>query len=116
MTNLLPLTWSDGQSLCNETIDVSDLDKPIGLFFQNGFNTTTVTFVALDDDGNQHNVKDLTQTEVALIVTNTQSEYLPLDPAVFSGINKLKVRRGTASAPFTTGAENTRIIFARRAY
>lgn len=116
MVNELTLTFDDGESLSNETVDCTSLDKAIGIFFEAGFNTTNVTFEAVMADGKVASVKKLDGSEYEITVTNTIAELFPLDPAVFAGINKFKVRRGTQASPFTTGAENTKIAILRRQY
>jgi hypothetical protein len=115
MSNELTLAVADGASLSNE-IDVSGRDKLIGLFFEAGYNTTNCTFAGFDNDGNEYSINDLTGAELELTISQTVSGFYPLDPAIFAGLNTIKLRRGTQASPFTTGAENTRIIAVRREY
>lgn len=116
MVNEVTLTFADGQSLSTETVDCTDLEKAIGIFFEAGFNTTKVTFQAIMADGKVANLKKADASEYEITVTNTEPELIPLDPAVFAGVNKFRVRRGTSGTPFTTGAENTKIAILRRQY
>ena len=116
MTRQIPLTFSDGQSLSNEFIDVSSLDKFIGLMFASGYNTTNCTFEAYDSQGNAYSINDLTGAELELTISQTVDGFYPVDPLIFAGVNKLKVRRGTQASPFTTGDENSTIIALVREY
>ena len=116
MSNEQELTWLNGASLSVETVDCSGLDKAMGIFFEAGFNTTQVTFEVIANDAKVGMLRDLNGTEVNLTVNQTLAEYLPLDPQVFGGINKFKVRRGTQGSPFTTAAENTQIKLIKREY
>ena len=117
MVNELALTFDDGESLSNETIDFSgSTEKAIGIFFEAGYNTTNVTFEAIMADGKVASVKKLDGSEYEITVTNTIAELFPLDPSVLAGINKFRVRRGTQATPFTTGAENTKIAIIKRTY
>ncbi len=116
MTNEITLNFADGASLSTEEIDVSDLDKLIGLFFASGYNTTNCTFEAYDNEGEAYSVNDLDGAELALTISQTVDGFYPLDPAIFAGLNRVKVRRGTQASPYTTGIENTIIKALRRAY
>ncbi len=116
MTNELILNFAGGASLSTELIDCSDLDKAIGLFFASGYNTTNCTFEAYDNEGNAYSVNNIAGAELELTISQTVDGFYPLDPAIFAGINKFKVRRGTQAIPFTTGAEDTIIKVLRRAY
>lgn len=111
------LTFANGQSLSTEYVDCSQgLEKPIGLMFAVGYNTTNCTFEAYDADGNAYSVNDLTGAELEFTISQTVAGYYPLDPAIFAGIGKFRVRRGTQAVPFTTGAENSAIKVIRRVY
>lgn len=116
MVNEVTLTWADGQSLSAQTVDCTDLEKAIGIFFEAGFNTTKVTFQAIMADDKVANVKKADASEYEITVTPAQPELISLDPSVFAGINKFRVRRGTYASPFTTGAEDTKIAILRRQY
>ena len=113
MTNELNLTFDGGESLSNELIDCSDLDKAVGLLFASGYNTTNCTFEAYDNEDKAYSVNDISGSELAITVSQTVDGFYPLDPDIFRPINKFKVRRGTQSSPFTTGAENTVIKILR---
>lgn len=110
------LTFNDGASLSNEFIEVPNLEKAIGIMFEAGYNTTNCTFEAYDSKGNEYSVNDLDGAEVELTISQTVDGYYPLDPEIFAGIGKFKVRRGTQATPFTTGAENTNIKVIIRVY
>ena len=120
MSNELNLTWDDGESLSNETVDVGSLDKAIGIFFETGFNTTAVSFEIIMNDKPVGtlvgSIRNLDSSEYTFTVNNTLSEYVPLNASVFAGVNKFKVRRGTQAAPYTTNAEDTIVRLIRRAY
>lgn len=111
------LTFNNGQSLSNEYIDCSQgLEKAIGLMFAVGYNTTNCTFEAYDADGNAYSVKNLDGAELEYTISQTVASYYPLDPTIFAGIGKFRVRRGTQASPYTTGAENSAIKVIRRVY
>ena len=116
MTNELNLTFDNVTPLSLEEIDCSDLDKAIGLIFAVGYNTTNVTFEAYDNEGVAYSVNDLSGIELEITVSQTVAGFYPLDPAIFAGINKFKVRRGTQATPYSTAAEDSVIKVLRRAY
>ena len=116
MSNELTLNFAAGASLSTEEIDVSGLDKLIGLLFASGYNTTNCTFEAYDSDGNAYSVNNLNQSEVELTISQSVGGFYPLDPQIFAGLNRVKVRRGTQASPYTTGAEDTVILADRREY
>lgn len=111
------LTFADGQSLSTEYVDCSQgLEKAIGIMFASGYNTTNCTFEAYDADGNAYSINDLTEAELELTISQTVAGYYPLDPAIFAGVGRFRVRRGTQASPFTTGAENSAIKIITRVY
>lgn len=113
----ISLTFDNGESLSNEMVDCSGLDKAIAIFFEAGYNTTNCTFQAYtDNEAYSAPVFDLDSAELELTVDNSNGAYIPLDPTIFAGVNKFKVRRGTVGSPFTTGAENTVIKIFKRSY
>lgn len=116
MTNELTLNFADGASLSTELIDCTDLDKAIGLFFASGYNTTNCSFEAYDNEGEAYSVNDLTGAELELTISQAVDGFYPLDPAIFAGINKFKVRRGTQASAYSTGIEDTVIKVLKRAY
>lgn len=111
---VLNLNWADGQSLSTETIDLTGLERAIGIMCPASFSNNTLTFVVYDPADTAYMLTDLEQTELALTVDTTNAGFYPLDPSVFAGVNKFKVRRGTLASPFTTGAETAKV--ARRVY
>lgn len=116
MSNELTLNFAAGQSLSTEEIDCTGADKPIGLIFAAGYNTTNCTFAMFDQGGNEYSIQDLLGNELELTVSQTVAKYFPLDPAIFAGINKMKVRRGTQATPHSTAIENSIIKIIRREY
>jgi hypothetical protein len=116
MTNELDLTFDDASPLSLEEIDCSDLDKAIGLFFASGYNTTNISFEAYDQNGNAYSVNGLDGAELEITVSQTVGGFYPLDPAIFAGINKFRVRRGTVGTPYSTAVEDSLIKVLRRAY
>lgn len=116
MSNEITLTFDNGESLSNEFIDVDSQDKLIGLFFADGFNTTNCTFAGYDNDDNEYSVNDLDGNEVEFTISQSVDGYYPLNPQIFAGLNKVKLRRGTQASPYTTAAENTIILAVRRRY
>lgn len=116
MTNEQNLTFDAVTPLSLELIDCSDLDKAIGLFFAVGYNTTNITFEAYDNENVAYSINDLTGAELEITINQTVAGFYPLDPAIFAGINKFKVRRGTQVAPYSTAAEDSVIKVLRRAY
>ena len=116
MSNELVLNFAGGASLSTEEIDCTGADKPIGLIFASGYNTTNCTFAMFDQAGNEYSIQDLDGAELEFTVSQTVAKYFPLNPQIFAGINKMKVRRGTQATPFTTGAEDSVIKIIRREY
>lgn len=116
MIDEILLRFQNGQSLSDEFINNTGYEKLIGMMFATGANTTSYSFQAYDADGNAYSVVDLTGTEVVITVSQTVARFYPVNPHVFAGVAKLKVRRGTQASPFTTGAEDTIIKALRRAY
>ena len=116
MSNELTLNFANGASLSTEEIEVDGLDKLIGLFFASGYNTTNCTFEAYDSNGNAYSVNDLNGSELELTIDQSVDGYYPLDPQIFAGLNRVKVRRGTQASAYTTGVENTVILAVRREY
>lgn len=118
MVNEFSVTFANGQSLSTEIIDCSGgYEKAIAILFQAGYNTTNCTFQAYtQDEVVSAPVLDLNGNEYELTVDQTNGNYIPLDPAIFAGIAKFKIRRGTLAVPFTTGAENTVIKVMKRIY
>jgi hypothetical protein len=112
--NITFLTASE--PLSDQTIDVGSMDKVIGIFFQVGYNTTNMTFTAIMNDGKIGDITDASQAEYEITVDNTKSQYIPLDPALFAGVNKIRLRRGTAGTPYSTAPENTVITLVLRRY
>lgn len=110
MSNELAINFAGGASLSTEEIDVADLDKMIGIFVKTGFTGTVITFEAYDHIGNAYSVLDSAGAELSKTLA---VGYFPIDPAIFAGINKFKVRRGTFAAPFTTGADATMTVVRR---
>ena len=116
MTNEVDLTFDDSDPLSQEFVDCSDLDKAIGIIFEAGYNTTNISFEMYDQNKNAYSVNDLDGSELEITISQTVGGFYPLDPAIFAGINKFKVRRGTVAVPYSTAEENTRIRVLRRAY
>ena len=118
MVREIILTFDNADPLSNETLDFSGNEKLIGLAFEAGFNHTSISFEAYDNNraANEFSVNDLDQTELVLAISQTVDGYYPVDPLIFAGIAKLKVRRGTQAAPFSTGAEDTLIKVLVREY
>ena len=110
MSNEVAINFADGASLSTEEIHVMDLDKMIGVFVKRGFTGTVITFEAYDNANNAYSVLDLTGAELSLTLA---IGYFPLDPAIFAGINKFKVRRGTFASPFTTAIDATMTVVRR---
>ena len=116
MSNETTIAVASGASLSTSFIDVSSQDKLIGLFFATGYNTTNCTFAAFDQDGNEYSVKDLNGSELELTISQSVAAFYPLDPQIFAGLNRVKMRRGTQASPYTTGAEDTVILAVKREY
>ena len=116
MSNELSLTFDAVTALSQEEIEVDGLDKLIGLFFEAGYNTTNCTFEAYDSDGNAYSVNDLNGSELELTISQSVAGFYPLDPQIFAGLNRVKLRRGTQAVPYTAVAENTIILAVRREY
>jgi hypothetical protein len=110
MSNELKINFANGASLSTEAIDVDSIDKLIGIFVKTGFTGTVITFEAYDNDDNAYSVTDLSGAELSITLA---IGYFPLDPAIFAGLNKVKVRRGTFASPFTTGADATMTVVRR---
>ena len=68
------------------------------------------------NDGKNGSLLDLTGSEYAITINNAIDTFLPLDPAVFAGVNTFQLRRGTQASPFTTSVENTQIKLILREY
>ena len=115
MSNEQVITWIEAGSLSVEQIDISSTDKAIGIFILTGFSTAVISFVGYDQDGVAHNIMDADGSEVAPVVDVANSVYIPLNPQLFAGLNKIRVRRGTGASPATTGAE-TKVSLVRRRY
>ncbi len=109
MSREVALAFADGASLCTDEIDLKSTDKLVGLMFEAGYNTTNCTFEAYDQDDNEYSVNDLTGAELELTISQTVDGFYPVDPDIFRGINRLKVRRGTQASPYISGVENTNI-------
>ena len=110
----ISLTWTNGQSLSNEFVDLSGLERAIAIMCPASFSNNTLTIVAYDSAGNAYYLTALDQAEFALTIDTTNAGVYPLDPVIFAGIAKFKVRRGTLASPYTTGAETAKIV--RRVY
>ena len=113
--NELAITWVDGQSLSAEEIDCDSIDKAIAVYSILGFSTTSITGQAILSNGETAMIRNLDGTEWTLTIDALLNEFFPLDPAVFAGVPKFKLRRGTQAVPVTSGTE-TAVKVMRRAY
>ena len=118
MTREILITFASGASLSAQTLDLSGNEKLIGIMFEAGYNTTALTFEAYDTAStpNEMSVNDLNQSEVNLTIDQSVDGYYPVDPQIFAGISKLKLRRGTQASPYTTGVTNSIIKAIVREY
>lgn len=116
MVEEIVLTISDGESLSNEAVSCKNFEGAIALLLEAGFNTTAVSFVAYDAKDNAYNVFGTDFAEYTFTVSQAIGGYYPLDPLVFAGMEKFKLRRGTQASPYTTNDENTVIKILKRVY
>lgn len=113
--NELAITWIDGQSLSEEEIECDSIDKAIGLYLILGFSTTKITIQVILSGGETAMLRNIDGTEWLVTVDPLLNEYFALDPAVFAGVAKFKLRRGTQASPVTSGSD-TAVKVMRRGY
>ncbi len=99
-TNLV--TIASGQSL-SAGIKLDGLHL-FGVILPSAFTGTKITFQMSNDDGaSWHDVYDNTESEYYR--TFSASRYVAVDVELFSPINALRVRSGTAASPTSEGAD-----------
>lgn len=84
----------------------------VGIAMPATWTAANLTFQASHDNGTTYNnLYDDLGTEMT--VTAAASRYITLDPAVFAGINYLKVRSGTSGTPVNQGGDRTITLVTR---
>lgn len=84
----------------------------VGIVMPATWTAANLTFQVSDDAGTTYNnLYDDLGTEVT--VTAAASRYIALDPAVFAGINYLKVRSGTSGSAVNQGGDRTITLVTR---
>ncbi len=99
----IPVTILNGASL-SDAIDIRG-GLPAGIEMPSAWTAAALTFQTSGDRTNYFNAYDELGTEVTVIAG--ASTRIRLEPTQWVGIQKLKIRSGTAAIPVNQGADRT---------
>jgi hypothetical protein len=106
----IPVTIASGQSLSGEA-PLGD-GTLCGIAMPAAWTAAGLSFQASVDGGTTW--LEMQSISAALAVTAAQGQYIALDPAVWRGINDIKVRSGTSGSAVAQAADRVLTLITRR--
>jgi hypothetical protein len=106
------VTIPAGQNLSSEGVLGLGWDTCVGIRMPSAWSPAPLSFLVDLDDGAGYSIVD-DGFGAELTVPGNASRYIPLDPALFSGVRRLKVRSGTSGTPVNQGADRTITLVTR---
>ncbi|MDI9847367.1 hypothetical protein QM467_04740 [Rhodoblastus sp. 17X3] len=107
---LIPAPIASGQALSGQ-IDLGDKTL-VGIIMPAAWTAAGLTF-QVSPDGGATFIEHTNSAGAATNFTVAASQYIAVDPALWRGVNSLKLRSGTSGAPVNQGALAAIILVVR---